>query len=161
MNKLTLMTLTTLLLSLAATSALAQRHGWENSAEENGRRGRHFEHLQQQLDLTPEQADEIRAILARNETERQTRREQARATRQELDTLLTAGPVNESRLRELVHKQAEQRADRLLSRQATRAAVDQVLTPEQQERHQAMQQQRIEQRSQQDCAEPRGNRRRL
>jgi len=160
MNNAKLTILALLLASLAATPALAQRHGWSATGDQDRRPGQRIEALTEQLDLTPEQAAEIQAVIAERDAERRAWRDTSRATREEIRLLMATEPFNESRLRELVDKQAQQRAERMVSSHTTRAAIDRVLTPEQQEKHHAMQQ-RLEHQNRQRGMERRGECRRL
>ena len=53
MNNAKLLILALLLASLAATPALAQRHGWSATGDQDRRPGQRIEALTEQLDLTP------------------------------------------------------------------------------------------------------------
>jgi Spy/CpxP family protein refolding chaperone len=146
MHNLKHLTLALLLVTLAITPAFA-KPGQCGKAFENGeQQATRLEHLKERLDLTAQQEAEIKEILASTKAKHEALHEEKRVTREELREISRADTLDESRLRELVRKQSDQRADMMIAKHATRTRINQVLTPEQQEQHEAFRQQRQERR---------------
>jgi protein CpxP len=130
-----------LLISLIVAPAFAQGNGWGGSTG-NGPTGEHLERLSQLLDLTPDQKADIKEIVAENRQRFSAQREAQRTNRQEVRELVAAETLNEARLRELLQEETEVRIDRMVATHTMRNQINQVLTPEQQEKHQALRQMR-------------------
>jgi Spy/CpxP family protein refolding chaperone len=146
MYNLKYLTLALLLVTLAITPAFA-KPGQCNKACENGeQQATRLEHLKERLDLTAQQEAEVKEILASTKAKNEAMREEKRVTRKELREISRAETLDESRLRELVRKQSDQRADMMIAKHATRTRINQILTPEQQEQHEAFRQQKQERR---------------
>jgi Spy/CpxP family protein refolding chaperone len=144
MHNMKYLTLALLLVTLAITPAFA-KPGQSDKACENGeQQATRLEHLKERLDLTAQQEAEIKEVLASTKAKDEALREKNRMTSKELREISRAETLDESRLRELVRKQSDQRADMMIAKHATRARINQVLTPEQQEQHEAFRQQRQE-----------------
>lgn len=146
MNKLKYLPLTLLLATLAITPALAKPGQCGKACENGEQQATRLEQLKERLDLTTQQEAEIKEILASTKAKNAALREEKRITREELRKLSRAETLDESHLRELVRKQSDQRADMMIAKHATRARINQVLTPEQQEQHEALRQERQERR---------------
>jgi len=146
MHNLKYLTLALLLVALAITPAFA-KSGQCDKARENGeQQATRLEHLKERLDLTAQQEAEIKEILASTKVNNEALHEEKRVTREELREITRADTLDESRLRELVRKQSDQRADMMIAKYATRTRINQVLTPEQQEQQEAFRQQKQEHR---------------
>jgi Spy/CpxP family protein refolding chaperone len=146
MHNLKYVTLALLLVTLAITPALAKSGKCGKSYEHGERQAARLEQLKEKLDLTTQQETEIEGIITSAKTENEAFREEKRLTREEIRKLSRAEVLDETRLRELLSKQSEQRADMMIAKHATRTRINQVLTPEQQEQHETFRQQRQERR---------------
>ena len=146
MHNLKYLTLALLLSTLAITPAFAKPGQCGKAYENSEQQATRLEHLKERLDLTAQQETEITEILAASKERNQALREEKRTTRKELRGIASADNLDESRLRELVRKQSDQRADMMIAKHATRTRINQVLTPEQQKKHEAFRQQRQEHR---------------
>jgi protein CpxP len=146
MQNLRTLVVALLLTSLTVTPAFAKRNGCENFGEKGGQREGRIEQLKERLDLTEQQEADIKEIMAASKEGKEARREETRTTREAIREMSRAETLDESRLRELVRKQSDQRADMMIARHATRARINAVLTPEQQEKHEAFREHRQERR---------------
>ncbi|TNF50956.1 MAG: periplasmic heavy metal sensor [Deltaproteobacteria bacterium] len=146
MHNLKHLALAFLLATLAITPAFAKPGRCGKAFDIGEQQATRLEHLKESLDLTAQQEKEIKEILAASKEGNETLREERRSTRKELREMSRADTLDEPRLRELVHKQSDQRADMMIAKHATRARINQVLSPEQQEQHEAVRQQRQERR---------------
>jgi Spy/CpxP family protein refolding chaperone len=146
MHNLKYLTLALLLVTLAITPAFAKRGQGDKACENGEQQATRLEHLKERLDLTAQQEAEIKEILASTKAKDEALREKNRMTSKELREISRAETLDESRFRELVRKQSDQRADIMIAKHATRTRINQVLTPEQQEQHEAFRQQRQERR---------------
>lgn len=146
MHNLKYLTLTLLLVTLAITPALAKPGQFGKACENDEQQATRLEHLKERLDLTAKQEAEIKEILAAPKENNEALHEESRVTRGELREIFGADTLDEPRLRQLVRKQSDQRADMMIAKHATRTRINQVLTPEQQEQHETFRQQRQERR---------------
>ena len=146
MHNLRYLTLALLLVTLAITPAFAKPGQCDKACENGEQQATRLEHLKERLDLTAQQEAEIKEILASTKAKHEALHEEKRVTREELREISRADNLDESRLRELVRKQSDQRADMMIAKHATRTRINQVLTPEQQEQHEAFRQQKQERR---------------
>ena len=146
MHNLKYLTLALLLSTLAITPAFAKPGQCGKAYENSEQQATRLEHLKERLDLTAQQETEIKEILATSKERNKALREEKRTTRKELREISKADTLDESRLRELVRKQSDQRADMMIAKHATRTRINQVLSSEQQEQHEAFRQQRQERR---------------
>ena len=146
MYKLKYLTLALLLATLAITPAFAEPGQCGKACEKGEQQATRLEHLKERLDLTAQQETEIKEILASTKAKNEALHEEKRVTRKELREISRAETLNVSRLRELVRNQSDQRADMMIAKHATRTRINQVLTPEQQEQHEAFRQQKQERR---------------
>lgn len=146
MHNLKHLALAFLLATLAITPAFAKPGRCGKASDIGEQHATRLEHLKESLDLTAQQEREIKEILAASKEGNETLREEKRSTRRELREMSRADTLDEARLRELVRKQSDQRADMMIAKHATRARINQVLSPEQQEQHEAVRQQRQERR---------------
>ena len=95
---------------------------------------------------SPHNAPVMMPTVRKQKAKNEALHEEKRVTREKLRELSRADTLDESRLRELVRKQSDQRADMMIAKHATRNRINQLLTPEQQEQHEAFRQQRQERR---------------
>ena len=146
MRNLRYLTLALLLVTLAITPAFAKPGQCGKACENGEQQATRLEHLKERLDLTAQQEAEIKEILASTKAKHEALREEKRVTREELRGISRANTLDESRLRELVRKQADQRVNMMIAKHATRTRINQVLTPEQQEQQEAFRQQKQERR---------------
>ena len=127
-----------LLIALVAAPAFAKQIGWSGPGSTDDHTTKRVEQLRLLLDLTPEQEEQIREIIDARQEESKQNREDIRSIHQEVRELMAASDLNEPRLRKLLHEEAEIKADRAIRRHATRAAINKILTPEQQEKNRAL-----------------------
>ena len=146
MQNLKYLTMALLLATLAITPAFAKPGQCGKVCENGEQQATRFEHLKKRLDLTAQQEAEIKEILASTKAKNEALHEEKRVTRKELREISRAETLDVSRLRELVRNQSDQRADMMIAKHATRNRINQVLTPEQQEQHEAFRQQKQERR---------------
>ena len=146
MHNLKYLTLALLLATLAISPAFAKSGQYGKACENGEQQATRLEQLKERLDLTAQQETEIKEILAASKERNEALREEKRTTRKELQEISRAETLDESRLRELVRKQSDQRADMMIAKLATRSRINQVLSPEQQEQHEALRQERQERR---------------
>jgi Spy/CpxP family protein refolding chaperone len=142
MHNLKYLTLALLLVTLAITPAFAKPGQGDKACENGEQQATRLEHLKERLDLTAQQEAEIKEILASTKAKDEALREKNRMTSKAFREISRAETLDESRLRELVRKQSDQRADMMIAKHATRNRINQVLTPEQQEQHEAFRQQK-------------------
>mgnify|MGYP001098459421 CR=1 FL=1 len=153
MHKLKILSVALLLVSLAITPAYAKRNGCGNQCEQGGERIGKIAQLTEKLGLSPQQETDIKEIIAASKEKKELMRQEKKNTRNELREISSADTLDESRLRELVREQAEQQADTMVAMHATRAMVNQILTPQQQEQHEELRQQRQQRSESRRCLE--------
>ena len=142
MQILKFLILALLLAALACTSVFGNAVRGDNSCKINNQQHPRLEYLRESLGLTTQQEAEVKEILATSQEGKQTLRREQIKTREEIQDITRADSLDESRLRELLHRQSEQRADMIVARLATRARINQILTPEQLEQQKVFRQQR-------------------
>jgi Spy/CpxP family protein refolding chaperone len=152
MHKLAFIGLFLIAIALITAPAFAKRHAWTDMEPCNSKPTERIEQLKLLLDLSPDQEAEINEIINDSRKEAQQQRESHRANRQEVRELINAENLNETRLRELVQAQAEEKLERMVRRHETRSAINRVLTPEQQEKSQALHQMRRDRKGYSKCA---------
>lgn len=143
MRNLGIIGIVLLLSSLAITTAFAGRHG----PMDHGHNMARLERISRALDLSSQQEADIKAILTTSREETRALREAARATREEIRDTLSAADLDEARLQQLVRDQAERRTKLMVASYTLRTRINQVLTPEQQEKRDALRQHRMEHRA--------------
>lgn len=144
MRKLKTLALALLLTSLAIAPAYAKRHGGGSSFACDNDRMTKIEQLKEVLELSPQQEAEIQTIISERRQTMTAQREAGKAHKRSLRDIFASETLDEVRLRELLSKQAELKADKMVAQHATHARINQVLTPEQQAKHQELRQQRME-----------------
>jgi Spy/CpxP family protein refolding chaperone len=154
MYKLKTLALALLLTSLVIAPAFAKRHGGSGPCDHDGKGTGQIEQLKLVLDLTPQQETEIKGVFAESREKMAPLREKKHANKEAIHNIVDADVLDEPRLRELVREQTELHADMMIARHATRSRVNQILTPEQQEKRKALRQQRMEHKGSRRCAEP-------
>lgn len=144
MRNLKIFGITLLLMSLAIVPAYAKGHGSDSPFDDGDDKTGRLAQLQQALDLTSQQEADIKKIIFESREETGLLREASQASRNEIRNILGGEVLDEPRLRELVREQAERHANLLVARHATQAKINQILTPEQQEKKEALRQHRLE-----------------
>lgn len=134
------------LLSVGATAALAQELQSNDvpTVAQRGSRGDRAEKLIEQLDLSEEQAEQIRAIREQSRAANQDLFEQSQQAREQMRSLLANGASNAELEQQHERMQAlhQQMGDR---RFQTMLQIREVLTPEQQQQLAELMEQRHEQ----------------
>lgn len=124
---------------LGATIAFAAPHGY-GRGEGHGKRGGFGEKFAQELGLTDAQKEQIKAIKRASREENKAFFEQARATREQFHA---AKKANDTATMESLKATAEsQRAQMKQIRDAEKAKIASVLTPDQNAKWQALRAQR-------------------
>ncbi len=157
MHTLKILTLALLLISLAMTSALAKPLDQDFSPDPAGKGTGRFAEIQQSLGLSPQQQTEIQTLFAARKQEMINRRDTTRANREGLRALFDAEVLDEARLQQLLQKQAELKAEKIISQHATRTRIRQILTSEQQEKWAELRQKHWENRRHGQRPEPAAN----
>ena len=112
-----------------------------SQARNKGDMGRGIERLTQELDLTPEQSEQIEAITTQSKTDSQALFEQMQTSRQEMQSLLVSDASPEQ-LREQ-HQSVQNLQEQLSNdRFETMLEIREVLTPEQRTQMAELMQQR-------------------
>lgn len=101
-----------------------------------------IERMADQLDLTKEQRDKVRAIVDKSRPQTRELRDKLADNRKQLRTLVQQGNAKEADVRKLADAQGKLMADMIVQRTKVRNEIHAVLTPEQREKLQ----QRFEQR---------------
>lgn len=143
MRSIKTLALICLLASLATAPAYAKRHGWGSSFDHDSDQSGQVERLSTALDLSPQQRTEMQAIISASRQSTTTLREARAANTSSIRELFASAVLDEARLRELLGKQAELQADKLVAQHATRTRIDQLLTPAQQAKHDDLRQLRM------------------
>jgi Spy/CpxP family protein refolding chaperone len=129
----TVMTLLLLALALPATAApYGKRPGWADYRQDNHRQ--HLKQLRAELDLTPEQAQQIHTIISERREQVAPLRARCRTDRTELQQAFRDRAYDKTELQRLAYRQADQRIDLLTMRRATHDRISALLTPEQRNR---------------------------
>jgi Spy/CpxP family protein refolding chaperone len=134
------------LLSVGATAALAQGFQPDDiqTVAQRGPRGDRAEKLIEQLDLSEEQAEQIRAIREQSRAANEDLFEEVQQAREQMQSLLSSGASNAELEQQHERMQAlhQQMGDR---RFQTMLQIREVLTPEQQQQLAELMEQRREQ----------------
>lgn len=133
--------LTVLFTSLIIAPAYAWRDGC-NTFHRESKRSQQVERLKQRLDLTPQQQQEFEEIQTAHREGTVLLRKELRKNKEAMRGILDAENLDEPRLRELTREQADRRAEIMVAKHATRAKINQLLTPEQQQKHKELWQER-------------------
>lgn len=142
MHSLKIFTIHMLLVALAITPAYASGFSIDQKSSDNSKIERKVERLKEKLELTSQQEASIREILAANREERQLLQKGKKEAQSEIHEIVGAATLDEARLRELVHEQADRKTKMMVVKHDTQNRIDQVLTPEQQEQHKELRQHR-------------------
>lgn len=153
MYSLKRLALSLLLISLAIAPAYAKRHGFGDPLDHDGKGPGQIERLKQALDLTHQQEASLKGIHTESKEKTAVMREEAEANREAIKNVFDAEILDEPRLRELTSEQAKLRSDLIIEKHAMREKVNQVLTPEQQTKHEEFRQQRMKSKGQRRCNE--------
>lgn len=133
-----------LLVTLMSTAALAMRHGPAFGHE--GKRAEHLAQLKEALDLNPDQIAEIDKILAESKEKTKILRAENHRNHLALRDIFATDNIDEEQVKALTGEQAELHANMMREKHSTRARINQLLTPEQQTKHQELRQQRMAKR---------------
>ena len=153
MYSLKTLPLSLLLISLAIAPAYAKRHGSGDPFDHGGKGPGQIERLKQALDLTPQQETSLKEIHTDSKEKTTTLRGEAEANREAIRDVFDAEILDEPRLRELTSEQAKLRSDLMIEKHAMREKVNQILTPEQQKKHEEFRQQRMGNKDHRRCNE--------
>lgn len=115
----------------------------------------------QQLNLTPEQREQIRSIRENNKADRAAVNEQLRNANRLLDEALNADPPDEAILEQRLRTVAEAQAAATRMRVLTEIRIRRVLTQEQRNILRSLQQQARESRRERMLADPEARQKRL
>jgi Spy/CpxP family protein refolding chaperone len=135
-----LFTMTTLLLlalALPVTAAPYGRGPGEAPGRADNRQDNHRQHLKQlraELNLTPEQAQQIHTIMSARREQVAPLREHFRTNRAELQQAFRDRSYDKTDLQRLAYQQADQRIALLTIQHATHDRISTLLTPEQRNR---------------------------
>lgn len=134
--------LTALITGLVIAPAYADFNSNKNLLHNGNKRSQQVERLKQLLELTPQQEVEFSKIQKARRQNAALLQQELKQNREAIREVLDAESLNEQRLRELTREQADRRADRMVAKHATRVRINQLLTPEQQKKHEEFRQQR-------------------
>lgn len=90
--------------------------------------------LVQKLDLTAEQQAQLNQMRTSHREENMPQREALQAERMELHQAMMAKPFDEAKLRAIIQKQSQMRADMMVENARFREQLFAILTPEQQQK---------------------------
>lgn len=152
MNNLKGLLLAVTVICIAAAPALAKRHGGEGLTGHQGQGTKQMNMLKVALDLSEQQQTEIQQIIAEQQKKAAPLREQVRANREAVREVMVQAALDEGKLQALMQEQSELRTEMMIEKHATQAKVSQVLTPEQQQKHEELRQVRKEHRAQKRLA---------
>ena len=141
---LAITTCSLLVLALPATAATYNRYPGNSPGGRDGRPdGRqNFQQLRKDLDLTQEQARQIRTIIGERREQMAPLRERCRSEHSAMREYRQRGDLHADQLRQMAYRQADCRIDRLMMRHSTREQIAGVLTPEQRARWEQHRQER-------------------
>ena len=126
------------IVSIAAVPVLAKQHGGDGFMKHKGHKGMNMERLKVALDLTEQQQADIQQIINQQREKVQPVREQAQLNRDGIRELMDQENLDEAKLQALMQEQSKLRTEMMIERHATRAKIDQVLTPEQRQKHEEL-----------------------
>ena len=119
----------------AAASSYPKPSGYADEGRDRRQDSRHLlRQLRTDLDLTKAQTRQIREILSDRQTRMESLRECCHTVRAALHEAVRHGELREEELRQMAHRQADCRVDRLLLRRSAHARISALLTPEQRTR---------------------------
>ncbi len=105
---------------------------------------KHVERMKEHLDLTDQQALQIRTIFEERKSARSDHRSERKAMRQAMMKLDPAASDYEQQVEQLAREQAETMVQKIKAHAETRKQIHDILTPEQQQKAEAMHQRRME-----------------
>ncbi len=143
-----------LLISLAVAPAYAKPQDCDGPFDHSGKGPGHSKQFKQALDLTSQQEGDLKRIHTASKGETASLRQETKANSEAIRSVFEAEVLDEPRLRELTSEQAKLHADMMIEKHATREKVDQILTPEQQKKHEEFRQQRMGKKGHRRCEEP-------
>lgn len=141
MNYFKTLILALIVTSLAVIPAYAKRFGQEGCFEQGGKGERHLAKVREELELTTQQEEQIQAIIVEQRKASADLRDKVHANREAIRNIFDQDILDESRLQELAQVQAGLQTELMITRHATRAKIDKILTPEQQQKHAELRQQ--------------------
>lgn len=146
MRNLRNMAVALVLASLATTPAYAGPHSGEPSPKHGGRGMKQLEMLEDTLELTAQQQTEFRAIVAESRKGMADREKELQVNRAAIRDTFAEDALNDSHLRELLHRQSELQTNRMVEKRVVHTRIKQVLTMEQQAKWEEFRRQRMEHR---------------
>ena len=153
MYSLRTLALSILFISVTIVSAHAARHGFGGPFDHHETGSGQMERLKQALDLSPRQAASLKEVHTESNEKTAAMREEAEVNREVIRNVFDAEILDKARLRELTSEQAELRSSLMIEKHAMREKVEQILTPEQQKKHQQFRQQEMKSKGHRRCNE--------
>jgi len=117
-----------LLFAVSSSRALAQN---SNDAQQGDQAQTQGNDWKDQLKLTPDQLEKIRAIQEQNRVEGQPIRRRVNQAQRALDEAIYSDNASDAEIDRLAHELAEAQADQVRMRAMTELKIRRVLTPEQ------------------------------
>lgn len=138
--------LTLAIIALSAAPVFAKPHGGEGALGQGGKGHRNLEMLKLALDLTPQQQEDIQRVVAESRENSSELREKVHANKTALRDVMDENILNESQLEALLQEKTRLHKEMMIERHTTKAKINELLTPQQQSKHQELRQSRMERR---------------
>lgn len=129
---------------IGMSTAATAYDGGHDKGMEDSKRGNHIERMRDQLNLTDEQADKIKAIFNAKRQEKKEHRKEHKEMREAMMNLDPSSPNYDGEVEQLAQKQANAMVREIKERAQMRKEIHAVLTPEQREKAQQMFKERME-----------------
>ena len=142
---------------IIAAPALAKQYGGDGFMGHKGQKGMNVERLKVALDLTDQQQADIQQIINQQREKAQPAREQAQNNRDAIRDVMDQETLDETKLQALMQEQSKLRTEMMIERHATKAKIDQVLSPEQKQKHDELRELRQEHRQHKKMARQQGS----
>lgn len=121
-----------ILAAAPADSFSAKRSGtWERGEFRGHERGLNLERMAKKLDLSAEQQEQIRAMLADHRSRTAPLRQELRESRRQMRNFVKVDVFDESAVRALALEQVDARTELIVERARMRQQIYAVLSPEQ------------------------------
>lgn len=117
-----------LLLAVSSSSVIAQN---QNDAQQGDQAQAQGNDWKDQLKLTPDQLEKIRAIQEQNRVEGQPIRRRVNQAQRALDEAIYSDNASDAEIERLAHELADAQADQVRMRAMTELKIRRVLTPDQ------------------------------
>lgn len=147
MNKTTAAFLITALAAVGIATAVAD-DGWPGHGEHPGSHCKnrhmghdvdgHLAHMTEQLDLTPDQRVQVRAILDQAQPALDELRARMGENRKQLQALTQTEAPGDAAIRALADDQGKLKAEMIVQRSRVQVEINKVLTPDQREQWKAL-----------------------